>query len=202
MSTHLKCVCVGDAAVGKTSMLMSHFTRNFPVDYIPGLFDNFETSLMAEHQNIALNVWDTEGRDGFERVRPLSYAQTDVFIVCYAVDSPTSLEHVTSTWLPEIRHHCPNVPFVLVGTKSDLRRNARDHERLRGEKRTFVDPELAKEVGKTLGASAVLECSAKKCSAKTQLSIEDVLIGASKVALACRNKYKKKKKKKTKCTLL
>jgi Ras-related C3 botulinum toxin substrate 1 len=46
---------------------------------------------------------------------------TDVFLVCYSVVSPTSFENVQAKWIPELRHHAPNAPVILVGTKTDLR---------------------------------------------------------------------------------
>jgi Ras family protein A len=44
-----------------------------------------------------------------------------VLLICYAVSDPDSLENVPEKWVPEVRHFCPGVPFVLVGCKSDLR---------------------------------------------------------------------------------
>lgn len=35
--------------------------------------------------------------------------------------SPSSFENVTSKWYPELKHHCPEAPIILVGTKIDLR---------------------------------------------------------------------------------
>ena len=55
-----------------------------------------------------------------DRLRPLSYPGTDVFLVCYSVASRTSFENISSKWLPEIRHHCPDTPFIIAGLKSDL----------------------------------------------------------------------------------
>ena len=55
-----------------------------------------------------------------DRLRPLSYPQTDVFLVCAAQDRESSLENVRHKWLPEIRHHMPGVPILLVETKADL----------------------------------------------------------------------------------
>ena len=59
------------------------------------------------------------------RLPTLSYPQTDVFLVCFSIISPSSFDNVKSKWFPEVQHHAPNVPIILVGTKSDLRN---DHE--------------------------------------------------------------------------
>lgn len=41
--------------------------------------------------------------------------QTDVFLVCYSVISPVSYKHARDKWVPEIKHHCPDAAFILVG---------------------------------------------------------------------------------------
>ena len=77
-------------------------------------------------QNV-LNVqglWDTAGQEDYDRLRPLSYPQTDVFIVMYSITSRSSFDNVTSCWLPEIAHHCKPVDkmaVIVVGNKSDLK---------------------------------------------------------------------------------
>ena len=50
------------------------------------------------------------------RLRPLSYPQTDVFLVCFSVVSPSSFENIKEKWVPEITHHCPKTPFLLVSS--------------------------------------------------------------------------------------
>jgi GTPase SAR1 family protein len=57
----------------------------------------------------------------YDRLRPLSYPQTDVFLVCYSVVNPASFDNVRAKWSPEIKHNNPETPVVLVGTKLDLR---------------------------------------------------------------------------------
>ena len=47
-------------------------------------------------------------------------------MMCFSIGSPTSFANITSKWVPELRHHCPHTPIVLVGTKQDLREDP-DH---------------------------------------------------------------------------
>lgn len=51
-------------------------------------------------------------------MRVLLYPQTDVFLVLARIGSWTSYEHVEDKWAPEIKHHCPGVPFLIVGVGS------------------------------------------------------------------------------------
>jgi hypothetical protein len=66
---------------------------------------------------VELTLWDTAGQEDYDRLRPLSYPDTDVILMCFSVDSPDSLENIPEKWTPEVKHFCPNVPIILVGNK-------------------------------------------------------------------------------------
>ncbi|CAO2590459.1 Cell division control protein 42 homolog [Lemmus lemmus] len=101
----IKCVVVGDGAVGKTCLLISYTTNKFPSEYVPTVFNNYAVTVMIGGEPYTLGPFDT----------------TDVFLVCFSVVSPSSFENVKEKWVPEITHHCPKTPFLLVGTQIDLR---------------------------------------------------------------------------------
>ena len=67
-------------------------------------------------QTINLGLWDTAGQEDYDRLRPLSYPSTDIFILCFSVVSPVSYDNIVSKWIPEIRKCCPETPILLVGT--------------------------------------------------------------------------------------
>jgi Ras-related C3 botulinum toxin substrate 1 len=92
--------------------------------------------------------------------RPLSYPQTDVFLVCYSLISPASFENVRAKWYPEVSHHCPNTPIVLVGTKVDLRDDKETIERLQSKKLMPLTYPQGLQMAKEINAVSYLECSA------------------------------------------
>ncbi|XP_022105281.1 cdc42 homolog [Acanthaster planci] len=174
MNSTYKLVVVGDGAVGKTSLLFSYATERFPIDHIPTVFDTYSVSVSVLNQlQVQLNVFDTAGQEDYDRLRHLAYPNTDIFLVCFAVDSPTSLENVRDVWVPEIRcyHNCGRpIPFILVGLKADLRTGPADEPPRRAswwEKRRsrlasaeHVTSEMGEAMAKKLGAVAYRECSA------------------------------------------
>ncbi|MDQ6986599.1 MAG: Rho family protein [Mariprofundaceae bacterium] len=175
--SNVKCVVVGDGAVGKTCMLISYTTNAFPGEYIPTVFDNYSANVMVNGKNVHLGLWDTAGQEDYDRLRPLSYPQTNVFLICFSVISPSSFQNVTSKWVPELRHHAPGVPIVLVGTKADLRDDQNVVQNLQNKGLDMVSLEQADAMRRTIGAKAYMECSAL-----TQLGLKFVFDKAMTVA--------------------
>lgn len=162
----VKCVVLGDGGVGKTCLLLSYSTNSFPGEHVVTVFDHYITNVMAGNRPISLGLWDTAGQETYDRLRPLAYPQTNVFLVCFSLVEKTSYENVRDKWYPEVEHHCPFTPVILVGTKLDLRENngMQETERLEPISKTEG---LA--LAKCIGAVAYLECSAL-----TQKGLKDV----------------------------
>mgnify|MGYP001280517802 FL=1 len=188
----VKCVTVGDGAVGKTCMLISYTTGHFPEEYIPTVFDNYTANVMVEGKPISLGLWDTAGQEDYDRLRPLSYPATDVFLVCFSVDSKTSLENVENKWLTEIQKFCPDTSFVLVGTKSDFRKDPPA-----GREGQLVPVEEARAVAERQNAAKYIECSAR-----TEENLKKVFDMAINVAITKRNSGSTSGGKKNFCSIL
>ncbi|KAL6864862.1 hypothetical protein ACP4OV_016013 [Aristida adscensionis] len=172
----IKCVTVGDGAVGKTCMLICYTCNKFPTDYIPTVFDNFSANVSVDGRIVNLGLWDTAGQEDYSRLRPLSYRGADVFILSFSLVSRASYENVLKKWMPELRRFSPSIPVVLVGTKLDLREDRSylaDHPAA-----SIITTEQGEELRKQIGAVAYIECSSK-----TQRNIKAVFDTAIKVVL-------------------
>jgi cell division control protein 42 len=81
----------------QTKIRLSYFsytTNKFPSEYVPTVFDNYAVTVMIGGEPYTLGLFDTAGQEDYDRLRPLSYPQTDVFLVCFSVVSPSSFENV------------------------------------------------------------------------------------------------------------
>ncbi|KAG5269485.1 hypothetical protein AALO_G00202580 [Alosa alosa] len=156
----IKCVVVGDGAVGKTCLLISYTTNAFPSEYIPTVFDNYSSQVTLDSRTISLNLWDTAGQEEYDRLRTLSYPQTNVFVICFSIASPPSYENVKHKWHPEVTHHCPNTPILLVGTKKDLRNDPEIQKKLKDQNQTTVTLQQGQALARQIQAIKYLECSA------------------------------------------
>ena len=100
------------------------------------------------------------GQEDYDRLRPLSYPQTDVFLICFSVVSPSSYDNIKQRWLPEIKHHNPDTPIILVGLKTDLRNDKDTLAELADKGLKPLSKEQCQQVAHEIKAYKYLECSA------------------------------------------
>lgn len=174
----IKCVVVGDGAVGKTCLLISYTQNKFPSEYVPTVFDNYAVNVMIGGEPILLGLYDTAGQEEYDRMRPLSYPEANVFLICFSTVNPSSFENVKAKWLPEVKLHCPKVPILLVGTQMDLRDNQATLDKLAKNKSKPVSQEMGDRLAKELKMVKYAECSAL-----TQKGLKDVFDDAIMAAL-------------------
>ena len=89
----IKCVLVGDLRVGKTCLLESYTTGAYQELIIKMcLVDNYSANVIVDERQVNLGLWDTAAQEDYDRLRPISYPQTQVFLVCFSVVNPSSFD--------------------------------------------------------------------------------------------------------------
>lgn len=98
-----KLVIVGDVilllifqgAVGKTALLMVQANGEYPEAYLPTIFENYVSKVKVGGHEVELSLWDTAGQEDYDRLRPLSYPDTDILLLSFAICNPDSFDNVT-----------------------------------------------------------------------------------------------------------
>jgi len=124
------------------------------------------------------------GQEEYDQMRPLCFPQTDVFIICFSLVSPSSYENVKSRWVPELKTHADtdDPDFIIVGTKLDLRQSEEHLAQLKKDGITPISTEMGKSLSKESGSRGYFEISAL-----TQEGLKEVFDAAAKIVV---NKFK------------
>ncbi|PRP88657.1 putative RAC GTPase [Planoprotostelium fungivorum] len=167
MGREVKITVVGDSEVGKTCLCISYATNSFPTEYVPTVFDNYNTKAVIEGNPMDILIFDTAGDAEYDSIRSLNYSGTDVFLICFSVLSTQSAEGVIKKWAEEVRGKCPDANIILIGTKCDMRSDATavtDSTTVSALKNTTGMEPISKEQGtqlaEVIGAQKFMECSA------------------------------------------
>jgi small GTP-binding protein len=142
----IKCVLIGDEGVGKTSLLITYTRNKFPEFYVPNILDKCAVNVQLNKKTYTLGLFDTTSN--YEQ--DISY--TDVFLLCFSLDKPASLQNAKNKWFPIIKMNNAKANIILLGLKSDLKNMTNENISL---------TKLGKYVTKEIGCIKYLECSAK-----------------------------------------
>ncbi|KAL0624187.1 Transforming protein RhoA [Plecturocebus cupreus] len=122
-----KLVIVGGGVCGERCLLIVLSKDQFPEGYAPAVFQGY--------------VAHSEKDD--DRLRPLFYPDSDAVLMCFSIDNPAGLENIPEKRSPEVRHLCPSVLIILVGSKKDLRNDVHTRWELAKRKWSGRDPKRA-----------------------------------------------------------
>jgi len=198
----IKSVVVGDGTVGKTCLLISFTSDKYDDTYIPTIFDTYSVNIMVDGKPFNIGLWDTAGQEEYDRLRPLSYPSTDVFLLCFSVNSRTSFNNVKHKWIPELEQYCPQgCARILIGTKADLRPEE-DTEHTDAESSCasnnssssssgFVTYQEGNDLASSNGLDGYYECSAL-----TGEGVKNVFDNAIRASIIKRNKHLEEERRK------
>merc|ERR1712038_1078283 len=144
-------VTLGDAAVGKTSLINRFCSDTFNENYVSTSFCRYVHDTVLGSRRVRYTIWDTSGSLETNTSRSLAYREADVFLLCYNISDPSSLFSAINHWVPDLRLQAPSTPIVLVGCQSDLRQSLTE----------VVSSPQALSMSQKIGAVMYVETSAK-----------------------------------------
>ncbi|KAF9458215.1 ras family-domain-containing protein [Collybia nuda] len=120
-SVQVKLVLLGEAAVGKSSVVLRFVSNEFQANKEPTIGAAFLTQkCRLEDRVLRYEIWDTAGQERFHSLAPMYYRNAQAAVVVYDVTKATSLEKAKS-WVKELQRQAnPNIVIALAGNKIDL----------------------------------------------------------------------------------
>ncbi|NXS59050.1 RHOF protein, partial [Brachypteracias leptosomus] len=192
----VKAVIVGDGGCGKTSLLVAFARGDFPKVYIPTVFEKYTASLQVGGKPVKIHLWDTAGQEDYDRLRPLSYSDANVVLICFDVTHRNSYDNILTKWYPEVNHFCKGVPVLLVGCKTDLRQDQEVLSKLKEGRLETVSYQQAKAMARQIHAVSYMECSARY-----QENIGDIFTKACGAALSAARRGQRRRRPRRACVL-
>ena len=119
---NFKIVLIGDAGVGKTSLINRYVFNEFSTDYKASIGSNIVVKdiIMDNEIKIKLIIWDIAGHQKWEVMRPFYYRGVNGIIIVYDVTNIASYNNLFIQWYPEIAAIKENYKCIILGNKSDL----------------------------------------------------------------------------------
>jgi len=120
-SVQVKLVLLGEAAVGKSSVVLRFVSNEFQANKEPTIGAAFLTQkCRLEDRVLRYEIWDTAGQERFHSLAPMYYRNAQAAVVVYDVTKAQSLEKA-KTWVKELQRQAnPNIVIALAGNKIDL----------------------------------------------------------------------------------
>ena len=117
-----KVVLIGDAAVGKTSLVVRFLHDRFDTT-LPTVGASYATKqvTLPSGQPFALGIWDTAGQERFDALSSFYCRDARAAVVCFDLTDRASFDSLKDRWLDKVANEAEkNCILCLVGTKSDL----------------------------------------------------------------------------------
>ncbi|XP_017012947.3 uncharacterized protein RhoU [Drosophila takahashii] len=162
----IKCVLVGDGAVGKTNLILSYLENRFNTEHIPTASDIYNADVNVNESPVHLTICDTAGQDTLDPLRELCYPDSDVFLLCFSVVKPETFRAIKAKWAPKFAK--TKAALILVGTQADLRTSPNVLNKLQTNGEKAISYADAWDLATTIGAKYI------ETSSATQDKVKDV----------------------------
>ncbi|KAG1338418.1 mitochondrial Rho GTPase 1 [Cocos nucifera] len=165
--TSVRVVVIGDPGTGKSSLIVSVATETFP-ENVPDVMP--PTRLPADYypDRVPTTIIDTSSSPENKSKLISECQMADAIVLTYACDRPSTLDRLSTYWLPELRRLEVNVPVIVVGCKLDLR----------DEQQVSLEQVMSPIMQQFREIETCIECSALR-----QIQVPEVFYYAQKAVL-------------------
>ena len=102
-----KVIVLGDAGVGKTSIISNYIYNEIDEKHTPTLSPSFNRkSLKIDDKEVVMNIWDTMGKDRFISLNKLFFKGSEAAILVYDITNKDSYEKLKKVWYKHIEEEC------------------------------------------------------------------------------------------------
>ncbi|XP_073902482.1 mitochondrial Rho GTPase 1 isoform X3 [Castor canadensis] len=122
MKKDVRILLVGEPRVGKTSLIMSLVSEEFPEE-VPPRAEEITIPADVTPERVPTHIVDYSEAEQSDEQLHQEISQANVICIVYAVNNKHSIDKVTSRWIPLINERTDKdsrLPLILVGNKSDL----------------------------------------------------------------------------------
>ena len=150
----IKFIIIGDAAVGKSNLLVRYTSGQFKEEYQLTIGVEFgSNNVIISDNTYRIQIWDTAGQENFRSITRSYYKNTACAIIVYEISNKKSFENISS-WIEECKNTAPkSILMVLVGNKCDLEDNrevTEEEGRELAEKNRMLFFETSAKTGKNV----------------------------------------------------
>jgi small GTP-binding protein len=137
----LKIIIIGEAAVGKTSLVKKFVSGQFSKDYRSSIGTNIYTKkiVLEDKKIVTLQLWDIAGQERWINMRHSYYSGAKGVIIVGDLNRKNTFDQIEKFWVQEIKQYCSSAPIILLANKTDLLNKIEEQEIISLGKRIKAD---------------------------------------------------------------
>ena len=120
----IKCVLLGETAVGKTSFINRFVNDTFTSEFVPtmiGCYSSKEVFYEKANRKIKYELWDTAGQEKYRSINKIFYQDTLIVILIFDITRKDTFSSIKDYWYKEVKENSPDdVIIAIAANKSDL----------------------------------------------------------------------------------
>ena len=123
-SLPIKCVLLGETAVGKTCLINRFVNNTFQEDFVPtmvGCYSSKDIFYDKANKKIKYEIWDTAGQEKYRSINKIFYQDTSIAILVFDITRKDTFEALKNYWYLELRDNSPkDIIIAIAANKCDL----------------------------------------------------------------------------------